>query len=229
MEQSLVELTQKIDLLASQVQYLTEQAHAAERARSERAELMHDVMPIVNDVYRISVEQLEEVEEYVDLSDLLRLFKRLLRNGHSFELLLDQLESVLDLLATVGPLSDQAFGKAVDLLQAAEQKGYFVFARGGLRIVDNAVASLDEDDLRQLGDNVGPLLQVAKKMVQPGVIGLVQDVISVVDTGQIAQPETSMMSLLRQMRDPDVRRGLALTLRILGAIGAHAAGRTGAA
>ena len=61
-----MELNQKIDLLTTQVQFLTEQAQRAERERQERAELMRDVMPIVNDAFRLTVEQLEEVQEYVE-------------------------------------------------------------------------------------------------------------------------------------------------------------------
>ncbi len=34
---------------------------------------MRDLMPIANDAFRLAVEQLEEVQEYVDLDDLLRL------------------------------------------------------------------------------------------------------------------------------------------------------------
>ena len=83
---------------------------------------MHDVMPIVNDAFRLSVEQLEEVQEYVDLADLLRFLKRLLRNGPAFEKLLDQLESGMDLVQTVGPLTDNAFEKVVDVMQTANTK-----------------------------------------------------------------------------------------------------------
>ena len=151
-----VELNQKIDLLTAQVQFLTEQAQRAERERQERAELMHDLMPIANDAFRLATEQLEEVQEYVDLGDLLRLLKRLLRNGRNIEKMLDQLESLMDLAQTVGPLTDSAFEKATDLLQIAEQKGYFGFARGGMRIMDNVVTSFSEEDVRRLGDNVGP-------------------------------------------------------------------------
>jgi len=43
MEQSLVELNQKLDALTAQVAYLTDQAQMAERQRQERAELMRDL------------------------------------------------------------------------------------------------------------------------------------------------------------------------------------------
>ncbi len=219
---SLAELNRKIDLLATQVQFLTEQAQVAERQRQERAELMHDVMPIVNDAFRISVEQLEEVQEYVDLGDLLRFLKRVLRNGPTFEKLLDQLESVMDLVQTVGPLTDHAFEKVVDVLQEAEHKGYFAFARGGLQIADNVVTSFSEDDVKKLGDNVVLILNTVKDMTQPEIMGLVRTIMAQTEA-EVARPvKTSVPALLGQMRDPNVRKGLALTMRMLSVVGAQA-------
>jgi uncharacterized protein YjgD (DUF1641 family) len=222
---SLAELNRKIDLLTTQVQFLTEQAQAAERQRQERAELMHDVMPIVNDAFRISVEQLEEVQEYVDLADLLRLLKRLLRNGPSFEKPLDQLESGMDLVQTVGPLTDHAFEKVVDILQTAEHKGYFAFARGGMQIADNVVTSFTEDDVHKLGDNVVLMLNTVKDMTQPEILGLVRSIVAQSEV-EIAKPvNTSLPALLGQMRDQDVRRGLALTMRLLKVVGSQGNGK----
>lgn len=219
------ELNQKLDLLTRQVQYLTEQAQAAERSRAERAELMHDVMPIANDAFRIAVEQLEEVQEYVDLADLLRLLKRLLRNGPAFEKLLDQLESVMDLVGTIMPLTDSAFEKAVDLLQEAEHKGYFALASGGMRIMDNIVNSFGPKDVERLGDNVVLILNTVKDMTQPEIMSLVRNIVAGAETELEKPVNTSLGALLSQMRDPDVRRGLTLSMRFLKVIGAQGAGR----
>jgi uncharacterized protein YjgD (DUF1641 family) len=221
MEPTLAELNQKVDLLTAQLSYLTEQAQAAERARQERAELMHDLMPIVNDAFRLTTEQLEEVQHYVDLGDLLRLLKRLLRNGRNIEAMLDQLESIMDLLQTVGPLSDQAFGKAVDILQEAEHKGYFAFARGGMKIADNIVTSFTEKDVQALGDNVVLILNVVKEMTQPQIMSFVKNTVATVEAEAAKPVDTSLMALLRQMNDPAVRRGLALTLRVLRTVGSQ--------
>lgn len=224
MDQDMAALNQKLDLLTAQVQYLTEQAQLAERGRQERTELMRDVMPIVNDGFRLATEQLEEVQEYVDLGDLLRILKRLLRNGRHIETLLDQLESVMDLVQTVGPITDQAFEKAVDVMQAAEHKGYFAFARGGMQIADNVVTSFTEEDVKKLGDNIVLILNVVKDMTQPEIMGLVRGIVSDVEV-EVAKPvsNVSLPALLGSLRDPQVRRGLALTLRILRVIGARAA------
>ena len=182
---------------------------------------MHDVMPIVNDAFRLTTEQLEEVQEYVDLGDLLRLLKRLLRNGRNIEKMLDQLESLMDLAQTVGPLTDQAFEKATDLLQEAEHKGYFGFARGGMQIMDNVVTSFGEDDVKKLGENAVLILNVVEDMTQPEIMSLVRNIVSGVED-EVAKPvNTSLPALLGQMRDPNVRRGLALTMRVLRVVGAQ--------
>lgn len=222
MDQSITELNQKIDLLATQVQYLAEQAQAAERARQDRAELMRDLMPIANDAFRLTTEQLEEIQEYVDLGDLLSLLKRLLRNGRNFEAMLDQLESAMDLLQTVGPITDSAFSKSIDLLAEAERKGYFAFARGGLQIADNIVTSFSEDDVKRLGENVVLILNVVKGMTQPEIMTFVNNTIMVASR-EVEKPiDASLWAILGQMRDPAVRRGLALTMRVLSVIGAQA-------
>ncbi len=222
---TLAELNGKLDLLTAQVQFLTDQAQLAERQRQERAELTGDLMRVGDEAFALAVEQFEEVQEYVDLADLLRLLKRLLRNGPTFERLLDQLESVAGLVETVVPLGDEAFARAVDVLQAAEHKGYFAFARGGMQLADNVVTSFTEDDVRRLGDNVVLILNTVKDMTQPEIMSLVRTIVAQSEV-EIAKPvNTSLPALLGQMRDPDVRRGLALTMRILKVVGAQGSGK----
>jgi uncharacterized protein YjgD (DUF1641 family) len=222
-EQTAVELTQKIDALTAQVAYLNEQAQAAERQRQERAELMHDLTPIANQAFAMSVTQLEEVQEYVDLGDLLRLLKRLVRNGHNFETLLEQMESMMDLAETMTPMGDQAVAKGVEILNQLEQKGYFVFARGGMQIADNIVTSFDEDDVKALGDNIVLILQTIKSMTQPEIMSFVRNTVNIVDAEKNTEVDISYRSLMRSIQDPNVRRGLALTMRVLGTIGAQTA------
>lgn len=221
-EASLADLNVKLDLLTQQVMYLTAQAQQAERARQDRAELMHDLMPVANDAFRLATEELQEVQEYVDLNDILRLFKRLLRNTPMLERMLDQLESVSELADTMMPLSDQAFEKAVDTLQMFEQKGYFTFARGGMQIADNIVTSFTADDVKKLGDNIVLILNVVKDMTQPEIMQFVHNTLLVAEK-EIEKPvDTSIPALLKQMRDPNVRRGLALTMRVMSVVGAQA-------
>jgi uncharacterized protein YjgD (DUF1641 family) len=223
MDTTLFELNQKIDLLTAQVAYLADQAQIAERQRQDRAELIRDLTPIGQEAFRLTIEQLEEVQEYVDLGDLLRFLKRLMRNGRNFDKLLDQMESLMDLADTMGPLADEAFTKSVDSLAEMERKGYFTFARGSARIVDNVVTSFTEEDVNRLGDNVVLILNTIKEMTQPEVMNFIRNTLLVAER-EIEKPvEISYTALLRQMRDPSVRRGLALTMRVLHVVGEQAA------
>ena len=217
-----IELSAKIDALTVQVAYLSEQARQAERQRQERAELVRDVTPIANQAFHIAIEQLEEVQEYVDLADLLRLLKRLLRNARNLERMLDQLEAVSDLADTLGPLTDQAFEKSVDALAEMERRGYFAFARGGAHILDALVTSFSEDDVRRLGDNIVLIANTVKDMTQPEILGFVRNTLMLAEKGLEQPLDISALGLVRQMGDPRVRRGLALTLRVLQAVGAQA-------
>jgi uncharacterized protein YjgD (DUF1641 family) len=224
MEQDIVELNRKIDALTAQLSYLTEQAQIAERQRQERMELVRDITPIANQAFKLTIEQLEEVQEYIDLNDVLRLAKRVMRNGRNFEKLLDQMESIADLIDTLGPLSDEAFAKAISTLSDLESKGYFTFARGGRRIMDNIVTSFTTEDVDRLGDNVVLILNTVKEMTQPEIMNFVRNTLLIAED-EIEKPvDASITGLLRQMRDPAVRRGLALTMRVMHVIGAQAEG-----
>ncbi len=224
MDQSMVELNHKIDELSAQVAYLAEQAQAAERQRADRAELIRDLTPIANEAFRLSVEQLEEIQEYVELDDFLRLVKRVARNGRNFEKMLNQLESMMDLAETVGPLANEAFGKAVHQLTEMERKGYFTFAQGGMQIMDNVVTSFTEEDVNRFGDNVVLILNTVKDMTQPEIMNFVRNTLLVAEQ-EIEKPvDISYTGLMRQVRDPEVRRGLALTMRVLQVVGAQAGG-----
>jgi len=224
MDQALVDLNQKIDALTAQVAYLSEQAQIAERQRQERTELIHDLTPIANQAFRLSIEQLEEIQEYIDLSDLLRFVKRLLRNGRNFDKMLDQLESAMDLLDTVSPLADEAFGKAVDTMTDLERRGYFAFARSGRRMMDNVITSFTEEDVNRLGDNVVLILNTVKDMTQPEIMNFVRNTLLVAEQ-EVGKPvDISYTGLLRQIRDPEVRRGFALTMRVLQVVGSQASG-----
>jgi uncharacterized protein YjgD (DUF1641 family) len=221
MDASLQELNEKIDALTAQVTYLSDQAQLAERQRQARLELVRDVTPLANEAFSLAIEQLEEVQEYIDLNDLLRLFKRLLRNGRNLEKMLDQLESLAELLEVSSPLVNDAFGKAVDELAILESKGYFTFARGSVKLLDNLVASFSEEELNQMSENVGSAVNLVKELIKPEILSFANTKLAQIQEEATKPVEASTLGLVRQMGDPEVRRGLALTLRMMKVIGSN--------
>lgn len=208
------QLNHKVDTLTAQVAFLAEEARLEKRRRQEWDELKNDLSPVVSEVYNLSVQQLEEVESYVQLEDMIRLMKRLMRNTRNLEQMLDQIESLTDLSKEVAPLSKDMFVLAMTQLEEMEQKGYFAFLQGGLSIMDEVVTNFTEEDVRQLGENIVVILETLKEMTQPEVMQMLRTTATVMRDEDIPE-KVSMFALVRQLNDPDVRRGLAKTLEVL--------------
>jgi uncharacterized protein YjgD (DUF1641 family) len=216
------DLSQKIDMLAEQVAYLTEQARLAEQARQSREELMETMLPVAKDAMRLASEQMEEVQEYLDPEDLVRMLKKLVRHGPQIEMLVDQLDSLTDMLDVARPMLREGVDKATALAGEFEKKGYFTFAQGGMRMMDNVVTSFGEDDVNRLGDNIVLILNTVKDMTQPEIMNFLRNTL-LVASKEVEKPvSTSFLDLYRQMQDPAVRRGLALTMRVLKVVGDQA-------
>jgi len=214
MEQALVELNQKVDALSAQVAFLAEEARVQQERRQEWDELKNDLSPVASEAYRLSVQQLDEIEGYVQLEDIIRVTKRLMRNTRNLEQMLDQLEGFADLSRELSPLSQDMFLMLMTRLDEMERKGYFSFFQGGMEIMDQVVSNFTEEDVRQLGDNVVLILQTVKEMTQPEIMQLMSSTASVMREEDIPE-DVSMLYLMRQMRDPAVKRGLAKTLNVL--------------
>lgn len=221
--QALQELNQKLDGLAAQVQELTSYACEQRRRQQEWDELRADLTPIALDAYQVVVQQLSELEPYVQLEDLLFLLKRLARNTRNIEMLLDQVESVTDLATDLSPILNDALLTAVHQMDNLERRGYFRLLKEGQYVLDNIVEHFGPEDVRQLGDNAVTILDTVRQMTQPEIMGMMQNLaggLRMAET-QPEQVDTSLRSLFRQLRDPRTRRGLAITLNMLTAVGAE--------
>jgi uncharacterized protein YjgD (DUF1641 family) len=214
MDQVLIDLNQKVDALTAQMAYLTEEARLQQARRQEWDELRNDLTPVANEVFQLSVQQLDEVESYVQLEDIIRLLKRVMRNTQNLEQMLDQLESLADLGREVTPLTQDAFLTLMMELDAMERKGYFAFMRNGVEILDRVVTNFSEEDVRQLGENVVLILETVKEMTQPEIMLLLRNTAAVMREEEVSG-DVSLLDLLRQLNDPAVRRGLAKTLSVL--------------
>ncbi len=215
MEEQLLELNQKIDTLTEQVAFLAEEARIQRVRRQEFDELKNDLTPVMQEMYQLSVRELDEIDGYVELEDMLRLMKRLMRNTRNLEQMLDQMESLMELGQDISPLTQQAFLTVMGRLEEMERKGYFSFMQEGLAIMDRVVEEYSEEDVRQLGDNIVLILNTVKEMTQPEIMTMLQDTAVAIRDDEYADKDVSMFSILRQLNDPEVKRGLAKTLNVL--------------
>jgi uncharacterized protein YjgD (DUF1641 family) len=198
---------------------------ASQRQRQQEwQELQSDVVPIANHLIKLTIDELAEVGNEFQIEDLLFLVKRVLRDTQLLTELVGRLEATVELADEIQSVGNQAFHQAVGALDRMERQGYFTFARGGWRLVEKIVTEFGEEDINALGDNIVLILNTIKEMTQPEIMSFVHDTLLVAE-GEIDKPvDISYTGILRQMRDPAVRRGLALTMRVLHVVGSQAAG-----
>lgn len=210
--------TSDLDLLHSKLDYLTEQFEAQKRRQQALEELKDDMVPIFNHMVRLSIEELAEVGSEFRVEDLLFLLKRLLRNTDTLLRLMDLMEAGVGLSDEMQILGKQVFSNAVETLDRLERDGYFAFMREGWNVVERIVTEFDEQDVRALGDNIVTILGTVRSMTQPEVLALANNAISAI--GPAAEPEgtISTLGLLRELSNPQVRRGMARLLNIVKAL-----------
>lgn len=222
----LTEISRKLDLLAQsmmvmgqQVNLLMEQADMNRRRQQEWDDFLTDLTPVVKEVYEVAEEQLEEMQQFVRLEDLAFLAKRLARNTRNINEMLDLLESGFDFVKDAAPLTRDMMDEATAKLEEFDRKGYFGFMRQGSYVMEQIVTSFSEDDVKQLGDNVVLILNTVKTLTQPEMMNMVNNLTrgfhEAEAEAEAGQLPTGMFGLIKQMSDPEVRRGLAITMATL--------------
>jgi uncharacterized protein YjgD (DUF1641 family) len=127
-----------------------------------------------------------------------------------------------ELAQTLVPVSRSAFDLASRELAEAERNGYFAVARGGRTVMDRVVAAYAEEDFDALGDNLVQLLGIAKELAGPEMTGLLDRTLVTLREGESQHLDPpSTFGLLKQLRDPQTRRGLARALALVQTIGAE--------
>lgn len=194
---------------------------AEQRAARERwAELTEVMVPVSRAAFDIATREMEDLSDDVTVEDLARFSRTAARSIPRLEALIAQLESMSELGSEATRLSGAAVAKVSDVLAEAEQKGYFTFARGGAAIADKVVTSFTEDDVDALGDNVVLILNTLKEMTQPEIMTMLRrTMLTVQEVEDTHVDPPSMFALVRSMRDPQTRRGLAKVLSMLHTVG----------
>jgi len=146
-----------------------------------------------------------------------RLSERVEENAENLEWSLEQLESIRDLSRDAGPIMNHAFKVLTDQMEELDRKGILDFAKEAWRIIDIILTTYSPEDVRLLADNMVVILNTVKEMTQPEVLHLLNNLTSAYRQSEMETDNlpTSTLGLLWGMRDPRVRRGLAMTMEVL--------------
>jgi uncharacterized protein YjgD (DUF1641 family) len=188
MDNELAQINQKLD-------FLTQQLESQRQRQDEINELVHDAVPLVNHMIKLSIDELAEIGSDFQLEDLTFLFKRVLRDTRLLVSFLDQVESIAELAEEGQVMGKRIFHQVTMELDHLEREGYFDMVRAGIEVAEKLANQFTGDDIRKFGDD---LLETMHE--------------------EIPQNPT-FLSLFKQMNDPKVKRGLYRSLNVLKTIG----------
>lgn len=211
----------RLDALGAQLAAITDELATTRAAREQWGELIETLVPVTRGAMDVATRELSELEQDVTIDDVTRFARTTVRAVPTMEVLVGQLGSLSELGHEVNSISGAGLARLTEILQTAEDKGYFMFAREGAAIADKVVTSFDEDDVRALGDNVVTILNAVKELTQPEVMALLnRTALTIQEIEEAPMEPPSTFALLKSMRDPQTRRGLARVLSMLHTVGA---------
>ncbi len=191
---------EQLDLLLERLDRI--EAHLAEQRRrqEELEELKNDLIPIGNQLIKISIDELAEIGTDFRSEDLLFLLKRLLRDTHLILKMLDQLESALEMAEELNRLGRPILDATIAELDRLERAGLFTLSQAAWVALQRVASAFRPEDVDTFAEEAAAVLTALKE----------------------PPPETpSLWRLAREMHDPQVRRGLARALGLLKALGSN--------
>ena len=203
------EINQYLDLV---LHYVNEQ-----RLKSERVEdLVTDVSIIGKDMFDTAVYELDNQGIELDLEEMKVLLFKLIKNAGNFTRVLEMFESTTDFLMDAGPIAREVIIDFIKKLHEFEQKGYFSFFSELYHIMDNIITSYSKDDVRLLAENVVTILDTVKNLTQPEMLQAMNNVVNIYkNLGTEDIEEYSMFRAIREMRSPEMKRGIGFIMTFL--------------
>ena len=101
-----------------------------------------------------------------------------------------------------------------------EREGYLAFAREGWLVVERVVTEFSEEDVRALADNIVIILKTIRNMTQPEIMALANQSVDAIREIPPEDEKISSFQLVKEMGNPQVRRGMARLLNLLKVMGA---------
>jgi len=191
------EMQEQIDSINRKLDIVLEEIELQRRHRRAMEDLQDDLVRVGKGVYQSAVEELEQVHDYMDTSDVLFLGKLLLRNINNLTRLFQKLESTMDFFNDSAPITRELAIDLMNRLDEYERKGYFRFIRDLSEVLDKIVTTVEPDDMQKAGNNLVNVIETAKK-------------------SDLSVPDKiSLISLLRELNSPEMKRAMAVMIRFI--------------
>ncbi len=206
----------QIDEINKKLDLILEEIFIQKQNREVMKDFVEDLSIIGKDVFKNSVIELDKAGVELNGEALAGTGIRLIRNIENINEFLDTLESINDFLKDASPIFRQVGLDAIQKLHELEQKGYIDFFKALTKVLDNIVTHFTVQDVKDLVENVVPILETVKGMTQPDVLSAMNNAVNVfknLDTKDI--PEYSLWKAMKEMRSPEMKKGLGFMITFL--------------
>lgn len=203
------DINHKLDLILEELSVQRQKRQALE-------DLASDLNIIGNDLFKSTVDELDQAGVELDADQLKSLFFRLLRNAGTLNELLQTTESVVDLTKDIGPILTQMGLDGIQKMHELEEKGYFDFIKEVAGIFDNIVLHFSAEDVKLLADNIVTILETVKNITQPEMLDALNNAINVfkkIETENVE--EYSLWRAFNEFRTPEGKKGLGFIMTFL--------------
>lgn len=183
------------------------------KQRQEMEDLKEDLTRVAKDLFAGAIEEFEDIAPFVATGDFLHLVKLILRNTNNITQVIGKLESTLDFFEDFKPIGKELFNDTLQGLNSLDQSHYFDFAKEAAQISNNIVSHFSTEDVRQLADNIVPILETLKSVTQPDMMGAVKNGITLFARMDLEEvPEVSIWQAIKELNTPEMRRVLGFTI-----------------
>lgn len=206
----------QLEEINSKLNFIMEEVELQKKHRLELQDFKEDIMRVIKDLYDTSLEELEQVHDYLKTGDILDFFKKSLRNINNLAKFLEQLENVRDFLKDFGPISKSLSKDLMNKLDEFDRKGYFEFMKEAKGIVDNIVTSFTVDDVKALGDNIVTILNTVKNLTQLDMLNAINNAVNVYKKLEIEiKEDVSLLRLIKELNTPETKKALFYSIQFL--------------
>lgn len=215
MQAELAALNSKVEALTQQITALTMLLEEQRQMQRPVEELVAEAGPIAKLAMSKATQKMAEMEGQFTVEMLAAFVQRLMLNLPRLNKILDWLEAGTDLLDEAGQLSKPLMATATATVADLERRGYFAFAQEGQRVVERVVTEFGPEDVRALGDNIVTILTTVRNMTQPDIMALANKAADSLHAPEPSPEEATPWALMREINDPQVRKGMARLLRMV--------------
>lgn len=206
-------ILERLDRIERQLAPLTDSARSL-------VELKDDLTPLLNRGFKILIEELQDVEAALQLEDITRFLKRLLRNVRNLSFSLEQLENLIDFVTTVEPLLKSAVPQMIHYLDGLEQNGVFRTYAAMLGVRAKIAQQYGPEDFERIGDAFVILMGLLRKLAEPKTLALLERLADIPASLDLAECKSvGPMGMLFALSDCNVKQGLGVLLELTKALG----------